>query len=114
YTTVFALNRFGESLDHPTYIHLCSEWATPQDRGMMLGLFQVGNSLGRSIFSIFQGYLYDWNLQTSWFLAMVWPTIGFMCILLAAVPTQAHKREQARRAKAAEQTSDTPIEAVPV
>ncbi|GCA63659.1 hypothetical protein KIPB_011156, partial [Kipferlia bialata] len=76
----------------------------------MLGLFQIGNSLGRSIFSLIQGYLYDWNLDASFFLAMVWPTIGFFCTFLASVPVEAHKIEAARRKAAMEQT----VEGVPV
>ncbi|GIQ91478.1 major facilitator superfamily protein, partial [Kipferlia bialata] len=48
YTLATFINRAGDGFAHPAFIHLCSEWASPQDRGMMLGLFQIGNSLGRS------------------------------------------------------------------
>ncbi|GIQ84354.1 major facilitator superfamily protein, partial [Kipferlia bialata] len=112
YTAAFALNRFGEGLDHPSFIQLCSEWASPEDRGMMLGLFQIGNSLGRSVFSLLQGYLYDWNYTASYFIAMAWPLIGYVCIAVASVPVQAHMLEKARREQAC--AEETPIESVPV
>ncbi|GIQ91716.1 hypothetical protein KIPB_015090, partial [Kipferlia bialata] len=72
----------------PDPIHLCSEWSTPQDRGMMLGLFQIGNSVGRSLFTIIQGFLYDWNFHASWFVAYLWPALGFIGIKQATVPVE--------------------------
>ncbi|GIQ90422.1 major facilitator superfamily protein, partial [Kipferlia bialata] len=33
YTFAITLNGIGSAIDQPAFIHLCSEWSTPQDRG---------------------------------------------------------------------------------
>ncbi|GIQ85423.1 major facilitator superfamily protein [Kipferlia bialata] len=90
--TVF--NAASDGFAHPSFIHLCSEWASPEDRGMMLGVFQIGNSLGRSVFSMLQGYLYDANITFSFLFALVWPVSGFICTIMATVPVERHKMDK--------------------
>ncbi|GIQ81129.1 tetracycline resistance protein, TetA/multidrug resistance protein MdtG, partial [Kipferlia bialata] len=111
YTASSFINGVSDGLAHPAFLFLCSEWASPKDRGMMLGLFQIGNSLGRSVFSLLQGYLYEWDLQASFVIAYIWPLIGFLCTFFVTVPVEKHLIEKAIRDKANEQA---PVEAVPV
>ncbi|GIQ80308.1 major facilitator, sugar transporter-like [Kipferlia bialata] len=119
YTFECFLNGVSDGLANPNFIALCSEWSSPEDRGMMLGLFQIGNSLGRSIFSLALGYLYDWNPHASWFIALSWPVIGVIVTALAKVPHERHMIEAEIRKRAAEQEADAaedskPLSEVPV
>ncbi|GIQ83299.1 major facilitator superfamily protein, partial [Kipferlia bialata] len=117
YTFCCVLNGIQDGLAHPSFLHFCSEWSSPEDRGMMLGLFQIGNSLGRSVFMLVQGYIFDWDNHVSWVIALIYPVIGIICTIVPQVPLERHQIEAEIRKRAAEQEDsnlDRVVSQVPV
>ncbi|GIQ83999.1 major facilitator superfamily protein [Kipferlia bialata] len=77
------LSLFCESLVHPAYVYLGAIYGGTHDRGSVLGSFQLGNSLGRSILSIVHGFIFDYSWRLSYSIAAVYPIVAaflmYMC-----------------------------------
>ncbi|GIQ91744.1 major facilitator superfamily protein, partial [Kipferlia bialata] len=71
-----------ESLCHPAFVYLAAIYAGSHDRGTVLGVFQMGNSIGRSLFPIIHGRIFDYNWRLCYLIASLYPIIGFVLVSL--------------------------------
>ncbi|GIQ83264.1 major facilitator superfamily protein [Kipferlia bialata] len=99
---------FGESLGHPSYIYLGATYASTHDRGSVLGAFQIGNSIGRSVLSIVHGFIFDYSWRLCLLLAAVYPCIAawlmYMCpfsLTTNTIEVQAQRQREQKRRQAA-------------
>jgi MFS family permease len=53
------LANLGNGWLHSSYVSLCTQFSEPRDRGALVNLAQIGNSLGRFAGPIISGLLYD-------------------------------------------------------
>lgn len=71
-----------------TFIQFASIYATPQNRGTLLGVFQIGNSVGRIIAALISGVLYDWSWRDGSFLFTVFGSVSLILLSLATPPLE--------------------------
>ncbi|ESU35531.1 Transporter, MFS superfamily [Giardia duodenalis] len=72
-------NTIALSLGDALFIQFATLYTTPKNRGTLLGLFQIGNSIGRFGGALIGGELYNWNWRNGSIFFLLY---GFMSLLL--------------------------------
>ncbi|GIQ87569.1 hypothetical protein KIPB_009635, partial [Kipferlia bialata] len=101
-------NNIAEAIAHPAFVYLASIYGSSFDRGSVLGTFQLGNSIGRSVFSIVHGYIFDYSFKLCYGLTAIYPGVAILLVALCPfkftrqnIDKEARKqREQMRKASA--------------
>eukprot|EP00768_Dysnectes_brevis_P007207 gnl/Dysnectes_brevis/59_a74_8131.p1 GENE.gnl/Dysnectes_brevis/59_a74_8131~~gnl/Dysnectes_brevis/59_a74_8131.p1 ORF type:complete len:648 (+),score=248.35 gnl/Dysnectes_brevis/59_a74_8131:75-2018(+) len=88
YVAISVFIGISDSFAHPSYLSMCSLFATPQNRGSILGISQFGNSIGRSVPTIIMGYLFGWNNSASFLISLVYPIVAFILTVTAKATIQ--------------------------
>jgi len=81
-------NTIALVLGDATFIQFASIYATPQNRGTLLGVFQIGNSLGRIIGALVSGVMYDWSWRDASFLFTVFGAASLILLSVATPPLE--------------------------
>ena len=63
------------------FLQLVSMYTVPQNRGQTLGIFQIGNSIGRTLSGLLTGIFYDYNIRDAQLFNAMFAGV---CLLLLA------------------------------
>ncbi|ESU35503.1 Transporter, MFS superfamily [Giardia duodenalis] len=76
-------NSIAFSLGDALFIQFATLYTTPKNRGTLLGLFQIGNSIGRFGGALIGGELYNWNWRNGsiFFLLYGFASLLFLCFV---------------------------------
>ncbi|GCA62004.1 major facilitator superfamily protein [Kipferlia bialata] len=80
----------SDGVAQPSSMSMFSLYATPFNKGSVLGIAQIGNSLGRSLPTMALGYLYAVNPHLGFGLFMVLPVIAALLTHATLPPLQLH------------------------
>lgn len=98
-------NTIATSLGDALFIQFATLYTTPKNRGTLLGIFQIGNSIGRFGGSLMGGELYNWSWRDGSILFLLFGFVSLAIICFIKPPLEQNtakeveerQREQARR-----------------
>ncbi|ESU38395.1 Transporter, MFS superfamily [Giardia duodenalis] len=100
-------NTIALNLGDALIVQFATLYTTPQNRGTLMGLFQIGNSIGRFGAALMAGELYNWNWRNGSLLFMLYGSVSliFLCfvrpILEQNVANQLEQKQKEERASLA-------------
>eukprot|EP00768_Dysnectes_brevis_P004410 gnl/Dysnectes_brevis/3171_a3955_658.p1 GENE.gnl/Dysnectes_brevis/3171_a3955_658~~gnl/Dysnectes_brevis/3171_a3955_658.p1 ORF type:complete len:727 (-),score=218.99 gnl/Dysnectes_brevis/3171_a3955_658:127-2307(-) len=94
------LTSLSDTVASPAYLAMMSLFTTPKNRGRLLSVGQIGNSVARSIPTLIAGRLFDWSSLLTYILLFVYPVTA---TVLTAVARPTIQRTDLERIHAADE-----------
>ncbi len=97
-------NTIALNLGDALFVQFATLYTTPKNRGTLMGLFQIGNSVGRFGGALMAGELYNWNWRNGSLLFMLYGSVSliFLCfvrpLLEQNVADQLEQKQKEERA----------------